>query len=306
MALAPPVAAPRHGTTAGHARRTATEPGARVGRQTSEAGAKGAERWAPVDPMEIELHGVRSEFREALRTFTRIAMWPVVVVGLATAGAACGSSQPPRSAAPRITAATTPAITSAATAGGPATTLPAPTAPYPTAATSSLAPTTATPATVAPVCPTAHPSVTADLGGQGAAGHSIITYQFANTASTPCTLTGYPGVSVLNAQGLIVQQPATRYPGPAPPHRSQSPPSPWPAAATPCSSYRASTPNQTPTARPPTTAPHCGSIPPGTRNLCNYPLPGPSATSPSDPYTARNPKRGPTASLGSACQEPIN
>ncbi len=213
MALAPPVAAPRHGANAGHARRTATEPGARVGRQTSEAGAKGAERWAPVDPMEIELHGVRSEFREALRTFTRIAMWPVVVVGLATAGAACGSSQPPRSAAPRITAATTPAITSAATAGGPATTLPAPTAPYPTAATSSLAPTTATPATVAPVCPTAHLSL-ADLGGQGAAGHSIITYQFANTASTPCTLTGYPGVSVLNAQGLIVQQPATRVPGP--------------------------------------------------------------------------------------------
>ena len=86
--------------------------------------------------------------------------------------------------------------------------------PSPTTTTSSTAPTTATATgTVTPVCATAHLSLS-DLGGQGAAGHSIITYQFTNTSSTPCTLTGYPGVSILNAQSQIVQHPATRVPGP--------------------------------------------------------------------------------------------
>ena len=148
------------------------------------------------------------------KTSTRTALWTAFVIGLAIAGAACGSSHPARSAAPQTTVATTPAITSPPAGDAPTTTLAAPAAPSPTTTTSSTAPTTATATgTVTPVCATAHLSLS-DLGGQGAAGHSIITYQFTNTSSTPCTLTGYPGVSILNAQSQIVQHPATRVPGP--------------------------------------------------------------------------------------------
>jgi len=47
-----------------------------------------------------------------------------------------------------------------------------------------------------------------------AAGNYIMSYQFTNTGSDPCALTGYPGVSVLDRRGRIVQHPASREPGP--------------------------------------------------------------------------------------------
>jgi hypothetical protein len=37
-----------------------------------------------------------------------------------------------------------------------------------------------------------------------------MTYDLTNTGSATCTMEGYPGVAVLNAQGHIVQNPAIR------------------------------------------------------------------------------------------------
>lgn len=47
-----------------------------------------------------------------------------------------------------------------------------------------------------------------------AAGNYIMVFEFTNIGSTPCSVTGYPGVSVLDAKGRIVQHPASRSPGP--------------------------------------------------------------------------------------------
>lgn len=47
-----------------------------------------------------------------------------------------------------------------------------------------------------------------------AAGNYIMVFQFTNIGSTACALTGYPGVSVLDAAHRIVQHPASRTPGP--------------------------------------------------------------------------------------------
>lgn len=63
------------------------------------------------------------------------------------------------------------------------------------------------------MCDSAHLSLSV-LGGGGFAGTSIGVYQFTNTATQPCTLTGYPGVSVVDARGQTVQYPAARAPGP--------------------------------------------------------------------------------------------
>lgn len=52
------------------------------------------------------------------------------------------------------------------------------------------------------------------MGGGGAGGHQLDPYEFTNKSSQPCSLTGYPGVSVINAQGRVVQHPATKSPGP--------------------------------------------------------------------------------------------
>lgn len=45
---------------------------------------------------------------------------------------------------------------------------------------------------------------------QGAAGHVIASVTLTNTGSTPCTLSGYPGVSFVNASGAAVGAPASR------------------------------------------------------------------------------------------------
>jgi hypothetical protein len=48
------------------------------------------------------------------------------------------------------------------------------------------------------------------VSGQGAAGTAYMTYALTNVGSTTCTLFGYPGVSILNGAGQIVQHPAQR------------------------------------------------------------------------------------------------
>lgn len=59
------------------------------------------------------------------------------------------------------------------------------------------------------------PCATSDLRltagqGNGAAGTEYLTFGLVNTASAPCTLFGYPGVSVLDGSGQIVQKAAAR------------------------------------------------------------------------------------------------
>ncbi len=61
----------------------------------------------------------------------------------------------------------------------------------------------------------ASPCLTSDLhlslvSGQGAAGTAYTTYALRNVGPGPCTMVGYPGVAILDAQGRIVQHPAQR------------------------------------------------------------------------------------------------
>ena len=49
--------------------------------------------------------------------------------------------------------------------------------------------------------------------GGAAAGNRYQTVVFTNTGSTECTLTGYPGVSLLDASGARIGQPAGRESG---------------------------------------------------------------------------------------------
>lgn len=91
----------------------------------------------------------------------------------------------------------------------PVSTSPAPSSPAPSASSSS-APRRQTPSTPA-ACTTSQLTLT-EGGGNGAGGTSYITYYFTNISTVTCTLTGYPGVAVLDAAGSVVQHPATRSP----------------------------------------------------------------------------------------------
>ena len=100
----------------------------------------------------------------------------------------------------------------------PTTAAPASTAPGSTAATPSAVPTT-TPARTTPTggglpgCTTGQLTVTL-LPGQGAAGTDYNGIGFRNHGPSPCTLRGYPGVSLLDGHGRTLGQPAQRVPAP--------------------------------------------------------------------------------------------
>lgn len=99
--------------------------------------------------------------------------------------------------------ATTAATSAASTATAPASSRTAtPTATAPTAASTSPIP--AGP----PACTAAALSVTVQRGS-GAAGQQFASIQFANTSAVRCSLTGFPGVVLLEA-GKPLGQPATR------------------------------------------------------------------------------------------------
>ncbi len=118
-----------------------------------------------------------------------------VLAVLALAGAGCSSSKP---AADHATTTARPrdSTTTATTAAGPST----------TAAGSS---TTTTTAPGPSNCRTSQ--LTATLGaGQGAAGHVIVPLILTNHTTSPCLVAGYPGVSLLDASGATIGNPATR------------------------------------------------------------------------------------------------
>ncbi|HEY2259759.1 MAG TPA: DUF4232 domain-containing protein [Solirubrobacteraceae bacterium] len=48
------------------------------------------------------------------------------------------------------------------------------------------------------------------ISGQGAAGTAFLSYGLENVGSGRCSMIGYPGVAILDAQGKIVQHPARR------------------------------------------------------------------------------------------------
>jgi hypothetical protein len=116
---------------------------------------------------------------------------PAVVIGRTSNSATPAS---PSSGAP----------TPAPTTGSP----PAPTNSGTSSGTSSPSSTTGiTSGSVA--CLTSQLSLTPGLTS-GAAGSLYTTFVFTNTAATPCSMRGFPGVSLLNGAGVIVSTPATR------------------------------------------------------------------------------------------------
>lgn len=116
-----------------------------------------------------------------------------VAVGAALALGACGSSSPSSSSAAAGGATHTRTVTTTATQ---------------TAASTSGSGATAS-STGVPGCSTQNLRLTR-ISGQGAAGTAYIYYGLTNVGSARCALIGYPGVSVLDAQGKIVQHPAAR------------------------------------------------------------------------------------------------
>lgn len=130
--------------------------------------------------------------------------WLASTVAFAAIATGCGGHS--TSASPPQTPASTSAAPTSATRAAPSTTA---------ASTSSTSAAATTPTTEGrpPNCATSQLGLLY-AGGAGAGGHSLSTYRFTNHSSTTCVMTGYPGVSVLDASGNVVQHPALRDPGP--------------------------------------------------------------------------------------------
>jgi hypothetical protein len=123
----------------------------------------------------------------------------VVLAGAAVAGCSSGGSATK----------TTKTTTTTTTQKHPTTTTRAPTTTTTVAPTTSTsAPTTTTTAGVPP-CTSAKLSVAVGQS-QGAAGSLIVPLVFTNTGSTTCSLQGYPGVSMVGANGAQLGAAAAR------------------------------------------------------------------------------------------------
>lgn len=153
----------------------------------------------------------------------RVLLAAVSVTLLALAAAGCGggtsSAGASNSTAPGGTSATTPAATDS---GGPAT----PDNPAPSATSappgSPTAPGTSTAGTSAPPAPPASTARSAGtrctvtdlrmrLGrGDPGAGNIYYPLTFTNISGHPCTLDGFPGVSLLRGDGSVIGRPADR------------------------------------------------------------------------------------------------
>jgi hypothetical protein len=94
--------------------------------------------------------------------------------------------------------------------GAPTTAPTTASSPSPTGShTSAPSPTTSIPAGAVATCPTSQLSLAAGPTN-GAAGSLYTSFSFTNTGGKPCSMHGFPGVSLLNDAGTIVGQPATR------------------------------------------------------------------------------------------------
>jgi hypothetical protein len=117
---------------------------------------------------------------------------PAIVVGHANNSVT--PTSPPGAPNPAHTATGAPATSSPSSTPAPASTSPS--------STASITPGPAA------TCMTGQLSLRAGLTS-GAAGSLYTTFSFGNTG-TPCSMRGFPGVSLLNDAGAIVGQPATR------------------------------------------------------------------------------------------------
>lgn len=141
--------------------------------------------------------GAVSTLRFLLRT-------AVPAVLLAAGLAACGGSSSTSSSATAAQTSSSPSASSSATTTDATSTTST------SAGTSSASTTTATAGAAAlSGCPTASLRLTF-VSGQGAAGTAFMTYALTNIGHATCTLIGFPGVSIVNASGAIVQHPAQR------------------------------------------------------------------------------------------------
>ena len=94
--------------------------------------------------------------------------------------------------------------------GAPPTAPTTASSPSPTGShTSAPSPTTSIPAGAVATCLTSQLSLAAGPTN-GAAGSLYTSFSFTNTGGKPCSVHGFPGVSLLNDAGAIVGQPATR------------------------------------------------------------------------------------------------
>jgi Protein of unknown function (DUF4232) len=126
--------------------------------------------------------------------------------------AACGSSGGSSSSSSAAKAAAASATssrqsTAAASPGAGSTSTAASSASAAASSTSSTTPSAG--AAAVGGCPTSSLRLSF-VSGQGAAGTAYMTYALTNVGSSPCTLFGYPGVSILGGAGQIVQHPAQR------------------------------------------------------------------------------------------------
>jgi hypothetical protein len=113
-----------------------------------------------------------------------------------------------------------PASSSSATTGASATTPTPGTTPTagstPTASGTAASPSASASAVGAAACTTAELKTSTGNGGGGAAGSFYSFIDFTNTSSAPCTLYGYPGVSLTTASGAQIGAAATRNAATAP------------------------------------------------------------------------------------------
>ncbi|MEA2210223.1 MAG: hypothetical protein QOF83_171 [Solirubrobacteraceae bacterium] len=140
----------------------------------------------------------------ALRPLLRGAL-PAVLSALVLG--ACGGSSSTSSSAPAAQTSASGSAPSSASTTSSATAGTSTTAGTGSASTTSAAPTAG--AAAVSGCPTSSLHL-AFVSGQGAAGTAFMTYALINSSHTTCTLIGYPGVSILDAAGRIVQHPAQR------------------------------------------------------------------------------------------------
>lgn len=143
---------------------------------------------------------------------------PRVAIAMICAVAMVGCSHPSTKATPAPRTGSTTATPDTSTPTPPTRTAnssspPTATGTAPSPAGSGVA--TSSSAPNAPGTGTACTTAQLRLGtarSNGAGGTNYLTYPLTNTAATACTLLGYPGVSVIDASGAIVQQAARRYP----------------------------------------------------------------------------------------------
>ena len=130
----------------------------------------------------------------------------IVAVG-AILATGCGSQSATSAAPPTASTSSVPAASTQAStpAGGQSGTATSKASSQPSATHDSAAP------VGKPACGTANLRISLGAGG-GAAGTDFTVIDFTNSGSAPCTLYGFPGVSLANSSGAQIGAAATRNP----------------------------------------------------------------------------------------------